>query len=83
MKLPNLEQAIVKPEKITGYLLSATHPNGRHKARFFTSFGFSIDAWQQLAQALIQHAVDHKVTKPEPSPFGMRYVSVHSVDMVY
>ena len=69
-----MEQAIVAPGKVTGYLLSATHPNGRHKARFFTSFGFAVDAWQQLEQALIQQACDHEVTKSEPSPFGMRYV---------
>lgn len=70
MKLPNLEQAIVKPEKVIGYLLSATHPNGRHKARFFTGFDFSVDTWQQLVQALIRQAGDHEVTRSEPSPFG-------------
>ena len=74
MKLPNLEDASVKAEKITDYLLSAAHPNGRHKAKFFTSFGFSVDSWQQLAGALIQHARENEVARTEPSPFGIRYV---------
>jgi hypothetical protein len=38
------------------YLLSATHPIGRFKARFFNALGFTPDRWEELAQALrIQH----------------------------
>jgi len=54
MKLPNLERAFVRPEKITRYLLSVDHPVGRHKARFFIDFGFSLSFWQQLETALLQ-----------------------------
>src|SRR3990172_7907882 len=74
MKLPGLENAVISSEKITGYLLSPTHPNGRHKALFFTRFGFSIDTWEEFADALRQHAGDHYVAKVENSPFGTRYV---------
>jgi hypothetical protein len=74
MKLPSVEQAAVKREKVTDYLLSASHPNGRHKARFFAAFGFSAAAWEVLANALLHHAVEHDVTKVESSPFGARYV---------
>lgn len=38
------------------------------------SFGFSIEAWEVLAEALRRHAAEHKVTKIETSPFGTRYV---------
>jgi len=31
MKLPNRERAILPREKISDYLLSTTHPDGRHK----------------------------------------------------
>lgn len=41
MKLPNLGNASVPEAKITRYLLSMTHPYGRHKANFFQRFGFS------------------------------------------
>lgn len=35
MKLPNVEAVVVSEDKITGYLLSPTHRDGRHKAAFF------------------------------------------------
>ncbi|MCX6028453.1 MAG: hypothetical protein NT169_04005 [Chloroflexi bacterium] len=74
MKLPNGDRAIVPQQKITGYLLSFNHRDGRSKAAFFSRFGFSADAWQGLAKALRQHAVDHEVSRVEDSPFGTRYV---------
>jgi hypothetical protein len=74
MKLPNQAQASVPEEKITAYLLSFIHRDGRHKAAFFTRFGFALDAWETLAMALRQHAADHEVAKVEDSPFGTRYV---------
>ncbi len=74
MKLPNQHKAHVPRDKITGYLLSATHRDGRHKAAMFSSLGFTADNWQELAGALLQHAADHELTKEEDSPFGTRYV---------
>ena len=74
MKLPYCENAIVPQAKITGYLLSLTHRDGRSKAEFLTRFGFSADSWEELAMALLRHAADHEVTKIEDSPFGTRYV---------
>ncbi len=74
MKLPGLEDAVIDPAKITNYLLSAAHPNGRHKAQYFARFGFSANTWQQLAEALIRHAQEHEVAKQDVSPFGIRYV---------
>lgn len=74
MKLPYRESAVVRPDKVTDYLLSTAHPNGRHKAKFFMDFGFSITVWQQLANALVKHAGKYEVTSVEPSVFGTRYV---------
>src|SRR2546422_989386 len=74
MKLPNYDKAIVPREKIVDYLLSPTHRDGRSKAAFFSSFGFSAEAWQTLAEALRRHAAAHEVAKIEASPFGTRYV---------
>ena len=74
MKLPYCESAVVNFDKITGYLLSTAHPNGRHKAKFFMGFGFSITVWQQLVHALIKHAEEHEVTSIESSLFGTRYI---------
>jgi len=63
MKLPNHESAILPREKIRDYLLSTTHPDGRHKAAFFLRFGFNRDSWQTLGEALRQHAALHDVVK--------------------
>lgn len=74
MKLPNNQDAIIPYEKISGYLLSATHRDGRHKAAFFTRFGFSLDSWTILAESLLRHVADHDVNKIEESAFGTRYI---------
>ena len=74
MKLPNREQAFVPRAKVTAYLLSLAHEDGRGKAKFFVRFGFQVEEWQTLASALQRHAADYEVTKVEESPFGKRYV---------
>ncbi len=74
MKLPNVAEALVPADKITGYLLSPAHRDGRHKAAFFIGSGFALDAWQPLAAALRKHATDHEANKVESTPFGTRYI---------
>ena len=74
MRLPYGQNAEIPQAKLTEYLLSPTHRDGRHEAAFFTRFGFSMAAWQDLAATLRQHALDHEVTKEEDAPFGKRYV---------
>lgn len=74
MKLPNAARAIVPEEKITGYLLSKTHRDGRHKAAYFLGLGFAPDAWQILASAFLKHAADHEVARSDSTSFGVRYV---------
>ena len=74
MNLPNYDKAVVPQRKVVSYLLSHSHRDGRSKAKFFTQFGFSGEAWEELAQALRQHAADHEIAKAEQTPFGTRYV---------
>jgi len=74
MNLPNRDKAVVPQKKVVGYLLSSSHRDGRGKAKFFTQFDFSVEAWEELAQALRQHTVDHEIAKLEESPFVTRYV---------
>jgi hypothetical protein len=73
MKLKNASKALVPPYKITDYLLSPTHPSGRHKASFFLAFGFEAGNWRVLARALRKLAASTDVQKVEASPFGLRY----------
>jgi hypothetical protein len=74
MDLPNTEVAVITEAKIVRYLLSSTHVSGKGKAGFFTRFGFSPKRWQIMADALKLHAQQHRVSKTEQSPFGVRYV---------
>lgn len=74
MKLPNHRRAIASERKLAGYLLSPSHVYGRYKAAFFARFGLSADAWETLAQALLEHASQHEVVRVEDSPFGTRYI---------
>jgi hypothetical protein len=55
VKLPNPDKLIVEREKIVDYLLNPAHRYGASKGRFFATFGFSADKWQELAAALRVH----------------------------
>jgi len=74
MFLPQRELAIVPQAKITEYLLSDTHADGRHKAQFFRKFGYSLDDWQALERTLSEHPLHNEVAKIEDYPFGARFV---------
>lgn len=63
--LPNLDDAIIEHKKLRDYLLSAEHPLGRFKARFFAALGFSADHWQELESAL---RTQHLTQEAEPGP---------------
>lgn len=73
MKLPKADQAQVDRGKITEYLLSATHPDGASKAKFFLRFGFHLGNWEILRAALQKHGVECAVVKTVESAFGTRY----------
>jgi hypothetical protein len=73
MKLPNAHLAIVEQAKICDYLLNAEHRFGASKARFFGEFGFTLEAWEELAIALKKHAEDNEVAKVKETGFGPRY----------
>ena len=73
MKLPNGEQSRVDREKVKDYLLSVTHPEGPGKAEFFSRFGFRLENWVVLADALRKHRASHTVAKSVESSYGARY----------
>lgn len=73
-QLPNAENAIVPQPKITRYLLDLTSEHGEPKARFFLAFGFTIELWHIMAEALKEHALSHPVSDTRTTPFGINYV---------
>jgi hypothetical protein len=74
MKLPRVEQAVVPQSKIVDYLLSEIHETGKYKAVFFLNFGFTIVAWEILAQALKHHAAENEVVRTGITQHGTKYV---------
>ena len=73
MRLPNAHLAVVEREKVVGYLLNPAHSFGSSKARFFTGFGFRSEAWEELAETLLEHGRSHTVHKVKQTAFGPRY----------
>jgi hypothetical protein len=73
-RFPRPDELIVDREKITNYLLWASHPDGSSKAKFFSALGFEASYWQSLAEALIQHGHTRDVVEEIETPFGMKYI---------
>jgi len=73
MRLPNADRLQVDREKITDYLLCASHPDGQAKAEFFTRFGFRPEQWEVFAEALRKHGGSYSIVKKVESPYGTRY----------
>lgn len=73
MMLPKGDGAYVDRTKIIDYLLSLSHPDGRSKAEFFTRFGFKVEQWQVLAEALRMVGISNPVAATVESSFGTRY----------
>ena len=63
MHLPAGDEARVDRDKILGYLLCASHPDGRTKAAFFARFGFTRQQWPTLARSLATHGANHPVAE--------------------
>ena len=73
MRLPNPDNLVVERGKVVEYLLNPAHPYGASKARFFVEFGFCIEQWEQLAEALREHGRRHEVAGVRETGFGPRY----------
>lgn len=73
MTMPNAAEAVVPPEKLTGYLLAVTHPVGGSKARFFRAHGFDDETANDLADGLRAIALSDTASA-RPSPFGTKFV---------
>jgi hypothetical protein len=72
--LPNHDRAVIDPRKISAYLLSVTHPVGRHKWRFFQALGFTPDDLGRLDHALRTIARTGALVQEVATRFGVRYI---------
>lgn len=76
------ERAVVPPAKLTDYLLSATHPLGRTKARYFRTAGFNERNAAELAAGLLAIARAASVEEVA-SPHGVKYVLDGAIVALY
>lgn len=74
MNLPHADKAIVERGKVVDYLLAFDHPEGSSKAVFFSRFGFKVQEWRVLAEALTEHARRTQVIDATESRYGRKYV---------
>jgi hypothetical protein len=74
MQLPSATEAKVPKAKIVLYLLNPNHQDGKSKSRFFSARGFTAEMWEELAEALRRHALEHEVSRQIDSPLGVRFV---------
>ncbi|MGE0700692.1 MAG: DUF6883 domain-containing protein [Hyphomicrobiaceae bacterium] len=72
-KLPHGERASIDDRKIIAYLLNPSHRFGGAKAVFFERFGFTLDDWQGLREALLLHARENEVVSSEEQLHGEMY----------
>jgi hypothetical protein len=72
LKLPNIANAVIEESKVIDYLLSEENSGG--KAEFFTAFSFSSEQWEELRDALFQHAQIHEVIRTSESKYGKKYI---------
>lgn len=73
MKLPNCENAIIEPSKLTEYLLNVEHKRGGNKARSLIQFGYSRENWQQLAVDIRQCHLEANVNTVRETSYGTHY----------
>lgn len=73
MTIPNADRAIIATEKLTGYLLNASHRRGGPKARLLLSVGYRADAPQRLELDLRMQHLSIDVTRTSENAYGVVY----------
>ena len=74
MRLRDIGTPFIHDSKIQDYLLNVSHPTGRSKARFFLSFGYTIEKWERLKSDLLAHADNFDISIINENRFGTRYI---------
>ncbi len=73
MRLPSADAVEIDVRKVRDSLLSAKHPVGRHKARFFASLGFTEASVTEFIAELRRIAATENVVSVEDTGFGRKY----------
>ena len=76
MRLPSAEAVEIDVRKVRDYLLSPTHPIGRHKARVFAALGFDDSSVEAFISEIRRIAATGEVTRITETMFGRKYVVI-------
>jgi hypothetical protein len=75
MRIPNAENAIVDIRKLRDYCLNPAHPEGKHKARLFsTMLGMTAQDADVLRNLLLDAVRTHDAQLGLRDKYGQRYV---------
>ena len=80
MKLTNSASAYIQPNKLTGYLLSKTHPIGKTKAKFFRGLGFDETNVELLERELLTIARAQAVYDIMETIHGKKYIIIGPIE---
>jgi hypothetical protein len=74
--IPTLDpsSAIISREKVTGYLLSSSHPIGRYKAAFFATLGYSADS-PDVFERDLANLLSAEIAELDVTEFGRKFSS--------
>ena len=75
MKLRDLvEEIVIDPRKLTGYVLNEQNERGKHKARLFKSIlGFTITNYELLLEEIRTKAPQNEALFRQKSQHGLHY----------
>lgn len=73
MRVPNAKRAIIRTDKLTGYLLNLSHKRGSPKARLLLSVGYRPDNPQKLESDLRAQHLSLDVIRTRESAYGVLY----------
>ena len=74
MPIPKSTEAIVEIEKVRDYLLNPDHPEGKSKAVWFESLGYTRSRWRRLANDILWIARAAPEYSIESTAFGVKYI---------
>jgi hypothetical protein len=77
--IPDGANAIIDRRKLAAYLLSDTHPVGRHKARVLRAVGYTAADAERLAGDLLTIARTGRLVGVGQTRFGSRYIAEGTV----
>jgi hypothetical protein len=73
VRLPRADAVEIDIRKVRDYLLSAKHPVGRHKARFFAALGFTEASVTEFTAEIRRIAATENVVSVEDTGVGRKY----------